>query len=236
MNALPLERELEFLQLQDKKLQELVNELEYSENNKFELIEGLIYRKSTDRSRFVVPDSMVGNIIRVYHDDMAHCGAEKTYQGIFTQYWFPSMRKRIRDHIDNCIICLMANTGSQAREGQLNEVKTASKPFEIIHVDHFGPLPATNKGSKHVFVVIDSFTRFTWLFATKSTTTKEVRESLAFLFAMFGNPKEIISDRGTAFTSNEFESFVQERNVYHRKIAVASPMGQWSCRAYKSFP
>lgn len=40
---------------------------------------------------------------------------------------------------------------------------------------------------------------------------------------MFGIPKEIITDRGTAFTSNDFENFVEKQKIYHRKVAVASP-------------
>jgi len=31
-----------------------------------------------DSFRFMVPETMVHNIIRIYHDDMAHCDAQKT--------------------------------------------------------------------------------------------------------------------------------------------------------------
>lgn len=41
VNPLPLERELEFMQLQDSRLREIAHELEFSDNPKFELIDGL---------------------------------------------------------------------------------------------------------------------------------------------------------------------------------------------------
>jgi len=40
---------------------------------------------------------------------------------------------------------------------------------------------------------------------------------------MFGNPKKIVSDRGTAFTSLEFENFLKEKKIVHRLVAVAAP-------------
>jgi len=65
IESLPLERELEFKQLQDIRLKEIASDLEYGENNRsnnFELIEGLIYKKSPDRLKFAVPETMINNI------------------------------------------------------------------------------------------------------------------------------------------------------------------------------
>lgn len=54
LEVLPLERELEFRQLQDIRLKEIADSLEYGDNEKFEIIDGLIYRKGEDRPRFAV--------------------------------------------------------------------------------------------------------------------------------------------------------------------------------------
>lgn len=90
-------------------------------------------------------------------------------------------------------------------------------------MDHFGPLNESSKGSKHILVVIDAFTRFIWFFPTKSTATKEVLKHLSSLFKILGNPERIVSDRGSAFTSCEFSDFLSEKRVNHRLIAVAAP-------------
>lgn len=39
----------------------------------------------------------------------------------------------------------------------------------------------------------------------------------------YSRPLRIISDRGTSFTSREFEEFIKEQNIKHIKIATASP-------------
>lgn len=166
---------------------------------------------------------MINSLIRYHHDELAHCGAEKAYQSLFATYWFPSMRRRIREYIDNCVVCLMANTSANRNEGELQTPSATSLPFEIVHTDHFGSLQETEDGYRHILVVIDAFTRFTWLFPTKTAGTKEVINCLQSLFAMFGSPRELVSDRGTTFTSNELHKFLAELKVKHRKVAVASP-------------
>lgn len=223
LEVLPVERELEFRQLQDHCLKEIANELEYNDRDKFELIDGLVYRKGQDRSRFVVPESMINNIIRIYHDDMAHAGVEKTFQGIHGVYWFPTMRKRVRNYIENCVTCLMANSSTNRFEGQSQIESPPKAPFEIIHIDHFGPLQESENNCKFVCVIVDAFTRFTWLFPTKTTNSREVCNHLKFLFNVFGKPATIISDRGTAFTSAEFNKFLETLKIKIRKVAVASP-------------
>ncbi|NEV49189.1 transposase [Wolbachia pipientis] len=108
-------------------------------------------------------------------------------------------------------------------EGELEIFHKGSVPFQIVHIDHFGPLEATSDRYKYILVIVDAFTKFVWLFATKSTGIIEVINCLTSLFAVFGNPERIITDRGTAFSSNKFTEFVNEREIKHVMIAVASP-------------
>lgn len=190
LESFPLERELEFRQLQDPNLQEISNQLEFSDSDKFKLIEGLVYRKEADRSRFVIPNSIVNNMIRIHDEQMAHCNMEKTYQGIYKSYWFPSMRKRIRDHIDNCVTCLLADAASNSKEGEMQVSQMASNPLEILHLDHFGPLQQTEEGYKHVLVVVDAFSRFTWLFSVRSTGS---RKSCDFSYIGYSIPTALLS-------------------------------------------
>lgn len=192
VSYLPVERELKFKQLQDSRIKAIAEELEFKDSDKFQLADGLVYHKSSGRLRFVVPEAMVNNIIRVYHNEIAHCGFEKTFHGIHLTYWFPSMRKRVRDYLDNCITCITANTSTHVKEGELELVHTPTQPFKTIHVDHFGPLQETKEGYKHVLVVIDACTRFTWFFPTKTTSTREICNNLRFLFNVFGVPSEIV--------------------------------------------
>lgn len=223
VGELPLERELEFHQLADPRIKEICDALELEDSEKFEMVDGLLYRKLEDRSKFVIPESMVASVIRAHHDDAAHVGYEKTLRGISENFWFPAMRKRVRDHISNCLTCVMANDASNRFEGETSLYPAPTAIMQVVHVDHFGPLAETPGHYKHILVVVDAFSRFTWLTPVKSTTSRETIHRLEDIFSLSGNPAELVSDRGTAFTSREFIDFIDRSRIKHRKVAVAAP-------------
>jgi hypothetical protein len=48
---------------------------------------------------------------------------------------------------------------------QSKNVMTTSRPLEILHMDLFGPIAYLNiGGSKYDLVIVDYFSRFTWIF------------------------------------------------------------------------
>jgi len=92
-------------------------------------------------------------------------------------------------------------------------------------LDHLGPLPSTRKSYKYIFVVVDAFSKFVWLYTTKSTSTQEVLARLRKQAAIFCNPRRIISDRGTAFTSSEFKEYCRTENIEHILVTTGVPRG-----------
>lgn len=77
----------------------------------------------------------------------------------------------------------------------------------------------------YIFVIVDAFTKFVWLYPTKSTETAEVLDRLKKQSAIFGNPRRIISDRGTAFTSHAFKDYCKEEGIHHILITIGIPRG-----------
>lgn len=57
----------------------------------------------------------------------------------------------------------------------------------------------------------------------KTTNSKETIKHFASIFNNFGFLMEIVTDKGTAFSSHEFAEFVKGKNIYHRLVAVAAP-------------
>lgn len=105
----------------------------------------------------------------------------------------------------------------------MHNIPKGNLPFNVIHIDHYGPLPLTRGKYKHIFYVFDGFTKFSKLYAVKSTTTAEVIDCLQSYFRTFSRPTKIVSDRGTCFTSGEFSEFVSNNSIVHIKVATLSP-------------
>lgn len=58
---------------------------------------------------------------------------------------------------------------------------------------------------------------------SRSTSTMEVLDKLQKQAIIFGNPRRIISDRGTSFTSQEFKSYCKEENIQQVLITTGVP-------------
>lgn len=211
-------------QARDPILLDIRSRLEEGDVEHFELINGLLYRKQNDElSLLYVPAEMETNIIRIIHEKIGHLGADKCYDQIRLHYWFPAMHRKIQSFIKNCLRCIMHTPPVRLHERKLHSIPKAPVPFDTLHIDHFGPLSNIINKNKHILVIIDAFTKFVKLYPCKTTSTKEVCAALDKYFSYYGRPRRLISDRGTAFTSNDFSEYLNENNIIHIKNAVAAP-------------
>jgi transposase InsO family protein len=72
-------------------------------------------------------------------------------------------------------------------------------PFEVLHLDHIGPLRTDVNGSMFILVIIDAFSRWVELYPTKTTTAVETASCIFQHFGRFGTPEVVHTDHGTAF-------------------------------------
>lgn len=219
----PFEIALASAQQNDAIIKDIVSKLEKSESSLYELNNGLVYRKNKDNLLFYVPGNMESRIIQTHHDNLCHVGTAKCYEYLRKSYWFPDMKNKIKAHIATCLKCIYYSPISGKVEGRLHNIPKGEAPFDTLHIDHYGPLPTTMNKKKHIFLVVDGFTKFSKLYAVKSTQTKEVISCLESYFSTYSRPNRIISDRGSCFTSQEFANFMSDNNITHIKVATLSP-------------
>ena len=109
------------------------------------------------------------------------------------------------------------------KEGELHFSDVDPIPFKVVHIDHMGPFSRPSKRYEHVFVLIDAFTKYAIIKAVPSTATEHVVKILADISANFGMPERIISDRGTCFTSKQFQRYCNDNVIKNTLIAVRTP-------------
>ena len=148
----------------------------------------------------VVPKSMRTQVIKRAHEN-GHFAAGKTEAVLKRDYWFQNMREKVDKVVRYCVDCILAERKQGRPEGCLFTINKGEVPLDTFHVDHLGPLPSTKKRYRYIFAVVDAFSKFVLLYATKSYNSTEVIDRLRKQSILFGNPRRIVSDRGTAFTS-----------------------------------
>ncbi|XP_076278315.1 uncharacterized protein LOC143208116 [Lasioglossum baleicum] len=157
-------------QADDKELQERISRVNDAE--KYVRENGLLYRLVDNEQLLVVPKAMQAYVIRLVHE-RGHFAVAKTEQLLRRDYWFDSMRPKIEKVIRSCLQCVLAERKTGRLEGYLHPIDKGDRPLETYHIDHLGPLASTKKNYRHILVVVDSFTKFVWLYPTKSTTSVE---------------------------------------------------------------
>lgn len=181
-----------------------------------------MYREVNGEEVLVVPKLMQVDVIKRAHEQ-GHFGWKKTEYLLQNEFWFPRMQDKIKKIVANCVECILAEKKQGKADGFLHPIEKKAVPLDTYHVDHLGSMPSTRKSYNHIFVVVDAFTKFTWLYPTKTTTADETIAKLKLQATTFGNPRRIISDRGAAFTSNVFKEYCQAEDIEHTKITTGVP-------------
>lgn len=232
LNECSLSQRLAIHQTNDTVIKELREEL--SKNGDltlFTLKDGLVYRKSNDKLLFYVPQKLENEIIRKYHE-IGHGGVSKTCELMKRCYYFPNMMEKCNDFIKSCLQCLVYEPKNGKKEGFLNLYEKYDVPFHTIHVDHLGPFAESKRHHKYILMIVDGFTKFMRIFATKTTNSREVINKLQIYFKQLSTPKRIVTDRGTSLRSKELEEFLKTLNIQHVCTAAYSPQSNGQAERY----
>jgi transposase InsO family protein len=106
-------------------------------------------------------------------------------------------------------------------------VMTTSRPLELLHMDLFGPVAYLNiGGSKYGLVIVDDFSRFTWVLFLQEKS--ETQGTLKCFLRRAQNEfelkvKKIRSDNGSKFKNLQVEEYLEEEGIKHEFSAPYTP-------------
>ncbi|XP_055632935.1 uncharacterized protein LOC129773362 [Toxorhynchites rutilus septentrionalis] len=217
--------QLRSAQENDEKVKAIMAAVGQSDSFKgYTISNSILYEGDGETRRLYVPESMETAIIRSAHDK-GHFGVKKTKERICADYFIPEVEKKIKRCIDTCVACIIGERKRGKPEGELPPIPKGDIPLDTFHVDHLGPMPSTRKSYNYILTVIDAFTKYVWLFPTKTTTADETLKKLKLISDYFGNPRRIISDRGSAFTSGIFTKYCNDEGIELYTIVTGVPRG-----------
>ncbi|XP_076660118.1 uncharacterized protein LOC143363405 [Halictus rubicundus] len=211
-------------QFEDERLHAIKCILQNEPYDNYFIDHDILMKRKNDRDLIVVPSCLQTEIIRNTHEN-GHFGIKKMKETIETEYYIPRLENKLKNFISCCIPCIISDKKAGKKEGELMPLPKGDKPLNTYHVDHVGPMSATTKAYRYIFVVIDSFSKFIWLYPTKSVNAKEVINKLSGQQKVFGNPERIISDRGAAFTSVDFQNYCMDEGIRHILVTTGVPRG-----------
>jgi transposase InsO family protein len=124
--------------------------------------------------------------------------------------------------------CAACQAGKQVGSTHHNKnVMTTSRPLELLHMDLFGPIAYLSiGGSKYSLVIVNDFSRFTWVFflQDKSETQGTLKRFLRRAQNEFElKVKKIRSNNGSEFKNLQVEEYLEEEGIKHEFSAPYTP-------------
>ena len=111
------------------------------------------------------------------------------------------------------------------KKKQFGKISKSEKPNDEIALEFAGPFQNAEHGKKYLLVAIDNFSAWADALFLHKPTTKKVIEFLKNYTSQYGIPKQIRSDPGTAFTSEEFKTFCRNFQINNVTCPVRDHRG-----------
>ncbi|GJZ86330.1 reverse transcriptase domain-containing protein [Tanacetum coccineum] len=132
-----------------------------------------------------------------------HHGANYTAKKVFDSgFYWPTIYRDAHDLVTRCDACQRQGKISQKDEMPQNAIQVC-EIFDVWGIDFMGPFPSS-RGNKYILVAVDYLSKWVKAKALPTNDARVVVKFLKSLFARFGTPRAIISDRGTHFCNDQF--------------------------------
>jgi hypothetical protein len=146
-------------------------------------------------------------VIAAHHDAPVHRhpGIAQTIQLVERDSWWPGLRKEVTDYVKGCAECQHHKVNNRPTKAPLEPIwaKPEAMPFKTIALDFITKLPVS-QGYDSILTVTDHDCSKATIFipCVEEISGEEMAALYAkHVFARYGLPTKVISDRDPRFTS-----------------------------------
>ena len=162
-----------------------------------------------------------------------HMGVGKTKNRIIQHYFWPKMSKDVKRFVKQCKVCQMKGSGSNFTKAPIQTGVTATRPFQKVAIDIIGLMPImSNRGHRYILTLIDICSRYAEAVPLKKIESTDIVQALYLIFTRIGFPEEIISDRGTQFTSKLTKEFMETFGIKQKFTTPYHPQCNGMCERF----
>ena len=126
--------------------------------------------------------------------------------------WYPNVDKDIENKVNSCINCKKVENAPP--KVVHHPWAWVNQPMDRVHLDFFGPFHG-----KTFLIMVDSYSKWCEVEIKTSTTSESTIDTLRYWFSKYGLPRQLVTDNGSQFTSNEFGVFCRMNGIKHVRTA-----------------
>ena len=192
--------------------------------NKLRVVDGVLVRETNNWNQIVLPKKFHDIVYTELHVKLAHLGSERVLELARARFYWPHMQRDIEQYIRKQCRCLIAKAPNAPDKAPLVPIES-SFPFEMVSIDYLH-LDKCQGNFEYVLVLIDHFTKFVQLYATKRKDGLSAAEKIFNGFILkYGFPKRIHHDQGGEFENALFERLHQLSGIAKSRTSPYHPSG-----------
>jgi len=118
-----------------------------------------------------VPVVLRQEFIYSVHDvGLTHAGTDRCVMALRRLYYRHSLSKDVKKYVKTCKDCQEGKSYHRYK-ALLKPLAIPNKFGQTLLIDHVGPIKGPNE-EKYMFIVIDSFSQWVWIFPVQNTTSE----------------------------------------------------------------
>ena len=154
-----------------------------------------------------------------------HFGLRKTRLATQSKYWWPKWAHDVHTYVKRCDACARNKPSSDKPGGLLQPLPIPHGPWEDVSMDFITQLPDTHRGHDAILVFCDRLTKMVHFAPTTTDVGAEgtARLFTEHVFRLHGQPKYLVSDRDTRFTSKFWTELMARLGTKQRLSSAFHP-------------
>ena len=203
---------------------------------------GLLYRVwesddgDTHRLQLLLPYSYRESMYHHLHESKLSChmGKRRVLHRMQRKYYWYRMADDLKLWIQTCEVCQMRKKPGKPAKAPLT-IHLSGMPNERVALDVLGPLAPSAAGNTCILVITDHFSKYTKAIAMpnqQATTIAAVLDKE--WISIFGAPRTIHSDQGSAFESDLFQELCKLLQIEKTRTTAYHPQGNSQCERFNS--
>ena len=183
------------------------------------------------RLQLCIPSKLAEQVVAHVHDSIEEAGHASFLRTLLKtkyKYYIHNISEVVRNAVESCGVCNRIKKSAQGEFSSRDPLRIvaakSTRPMQKLQMDFFTPISTCNTHNlDRVLLVVDEYTGFTWLFATKGEGAEVCCRALKDIFTKYGVCEEISSDRGSAFISNLNKLLCATLKINKRLASSLSP-------------
>ena len=198
--------------------------------NLFCITDGILLKKVHDPVKgntlqLVLPEKLRSDVPKSLHSDVTsgHLGVSRTSDRVQTRYFRIGMDKDITKWVKKCEQCQLTKAPQHTPRAPMQQYLVMA-PIERIANDILGPLPESHSGNRYILVAADYYSKWVNAWPMPNMETIAIPNILIDrMFALWGVPLHIHTDRGTQFESQLFQNLCSALGISKTRTTAFHP-------------